>query len=122
MNGDKDRLADILEGIARVEKYAFSGKEAFLRDELIQTWIVHNIQIVGEVAGKLSRDFRTLHSEVPWPQIAAEKVGCASFWAGRMPALLCTFNNLHSSGVGILPAPRLFQQPARSPECEHHCS
>jgi uncharacterized protein with HEPN domain len=70
MSGDKDRLADILEGIARVEKYAASGREAFLCDELIQTWIVHNIQIIGEAAGKLSRDFRALHSEVPWPQIA----------------------------------------------------
>lgn len=65
MKRDQDRLADIPEGIARVEKYATSGHAAFLRDELVQTWIVHNLQIVGEAASKLSREIRTLPTEVP---------------------------------------------------------
>ena len=70
MKGDAERLADILEGIDRVQKYAASGHDAFSRDELIQTWIVHNIQIIGEAASRLSPEFRQQHSEVPWPQIA----------------------------------------------------
>ena len=71
MTSDAERLADILEGISRVGKYAASGHDAFLQNELIQTWIVHNIQIIGEAASRLSREFRQRHAEVPWSQIAA---------------------------------------------------
>jgi uncharacterized protein with HEPN domain len=69
MNGDKARLEDILEGIIRVERHA-AEQQTFFQDELIQTWVIHNIQIIGEAAGKLSREFRALHPEVPWPQIS----------------------------------------------------
>jgi uncharacterized protein with HEPN domain len=44
------RLLDILEAIENIEKYASCGHEAFEHDELIQTWIVHHLQIIGEAA------------------------------------------------------------------------
>ena len=50
MRDDRERLQDILEAIERVEKYTARGREVFERDELVRTWIVHYIQIIGEAA------------------------------------------------------------------------
>jgi len=69
MRDDRVRLDDILEAIKRVERYAKRGRKAFQTDELIQNWVIHHIQIIGEAAGKLSEAFRKAHTEVPWPQI-----------------------------------------------------
>ena len=71
MRRDQQRLEDILEAIERIEKYASGGRSAFDRDELVQTWIVHHLQIIGEAARGLSDDFRNVHADVPWLQIAA---------------------------------------------------
>jgi uncharacterized protein with HEPN domain len=69
MRDDRVRLEDILEAIKRVERYAKRGRKAFQTDELIQNWVIHHIQIIGEAAGKLPESFRKAHREVPWPQI-----------------------------------------------------
>jgi len=69
MRDDRVRLEDILEAIKRVERYAKRGQKAFQADELLQTWVIHHIQIVGEAASKLSESLRKAHTEVPWPQI-----------------------------------------------------
>jgi uncharacterized protein with HEPN domain len=71
MRDPKERLRDILDAIARIERYASRGREAFEHDELIQVWIFHHIQIIGEAAANLGRDFHEAHPEVPWPQIVA---------------------------------------------------
>jgi uncharacterized protein with HEPN domain len=68
---DTERLRDILETIANIEKYAAQGKEAFTEQELIQVWMVHNLQIVGEAARSISEDFTAQYPEVPWAQIIA---------------------------------------------------
>lgn len=71
MRDPKERLSDILDAIARIERYAARGREAFEQDELIQVWMCHHLQIIGEAATNLGRDFHEAHSEVPWPQIVA---------------------------------------------------
>jgi len=69
MRDDRERLLDIQEAIENVQKYAVRGKDAFRNDELIQTWILHHIQILGEAAAKLSDDFQERHSDIPWFKI-----------------------------------------------------
>jgi uncharacterized protein with HEPN domain len=69
MKDDGERLSDILEAIERVEKYAARGREAFASDELIQVWVIHHLQIIGEAARALSQVLRDEHPEVPWSQI-----------------------------------------------------
>ncbi|MCH7787695.1 MAG: DUF86 domain-containing protein [Chloroflexi bacterium] len=71
MRDDRVYLLDILEAIERIEKYTAQGREAFEVNELIQTWVVHHIQIIGEATRKLSQDLRIHYSEVPWTQIMA---------------------------------------------------
>ena len=69
MKDDGERLRDILEAVERIEKYAAQGRQQFERDELIQTWIVHHLQIIGEASRALSARLREAHPRVPWSQI-----------------------------------------------------
>jgi len=70
MRDDNSRILDILEAIGRIERRAAVDRPAFDRDELIQTWMVHNLQIIGEAAAGISEQFRSRHPEVPWRSIA----------------------------------------------------
>lgn len=58
MKSDRERLLDILEAIERIERHTTCTRDAFDRDELLQTWVVHHIQIIGEASRKLSDTFR----------------------------------------------------------------
>lgn len=67
MRDDRVRLGDILEAIERIEKYA-QRRDALYSDELVQTWVVHHLRIIGEACRTLSADFRAAHSEDAWAQ------------------------------------------------------
>ncbi len=69
MREDRERLLDIQEAIERIEKYAVRGREAFKQDELIQTWVLHHLQIIGEAVRALSTELTQKHSEVAWSKI-----------------------------------------------------
>jgi uncharacterized protein with HEPN domain len=69
MRSERERLLDILEAIERIEKYADEGKEVFEEDELIQTWIVHHITIIGEACRTLSEEFQARYANIPWADI-----------------------------------------------------
>jgi uncharacterized protein with HEPN domain len=69
MRDDRERLRDIQEAIGRIERYAAQGRAAFEHDELIQMWIVHHLQIIGEAVGALPSDVRDRAPEIPWRQI-----------------------------------------------------
>ena len=71
MRSDRERLLDILEAIEQVEKYVGKGRSAIEQDELLQTWFVHHVQVIGEAAGKLSDELRAQHPDVPWAEIVA---------------------------------------------------
>jgi uncharacterized protein with HEPN domain len=68
---DTERLLDILEAIERVEKYTASGRASFDADELVQTWVVHHLQIIGEAARHISMELRDRHPDIRWPDIIA---------------------------------------------------
>jgi len=67
---DHQRLEDILDAIQRIEKYSRAGRAAFDRDELVQTWIVHHLQIIGEAVRALSDETRNRQPGISWAQIA----------------------------------------------------
>lgn len=68
MRDDCLRLEDILEAIDRIQKYAARGRDAFEQDELVQTWILHHLRILGEASRTLSPSFKAQYPEVPWSQ------------------------------------------------------
>lgn len=65
MRDDGVRLGDILEAIERIEKYA-SRHDALNSDELVQTWVVYHLMIIGEACRTLSAEFRATHPEEAW--------------------------------------------------------
>lgn len=69
MRDYNERLLDIMEAIERIEKYAARGREAFEHDELIQTWIIYHLQIIGEAVSALPNSIREKYYEIPWSQI-----------------------------------------------------
>lgn len=71
MRSDRERLIDILEAIEKIDRYVARGKKAFDSEELLQVWVVHHLQTVGEAASKLQRDLQDNHPEIPWAQIVA---------------------------------------------------
>lgn len=64
-----ERLRDVLEAIARIERYSATGRDAFMQDELIQTWVVHHLQIIGEAVAGLPEGIRDRSPTTPWRQI-----------------------------------------------------
>ncbi len=65
----EERFLDMLEAILRIEKYAGRGRQAFVSDELIQTYIVHNLQILGEAAAKIPADQQSQYGDLPWTKM-----------------------------------------------------
>lgn len=69
MRADRDRLQDILEAIQKIERYAEQGEAAFKKDELLQTWVVHHIELIGEATRGVSSSLRVAHPEIPWQEL-----------------------------------------------------
>ena len=69
MRRDDERLQDILDAIAAIERYLQQGKSAFEAQELVQVWVAYHLQMIGEAATALSPDLKARYANVPWPQI-----------------------------------------------------
>ena len=69
MRGLQERILDILEAIERIERYGRGGKEEFERSDLVQVWILHHLQILGEAVNALRPNLEQDHPEVPWASI-----------------------------------------------------
>jgi uncharacterized protein with HEPN domain len=65
----RERLEDILEAIHNIQRYTESGRQAFDQDELVQSWCVRHLQIIGEAARALPDETRNSMPEVPWSNI-----------------------------------------------------
>ena len=70
---DLDRLEHILEAAERIADYAAAGEEAYLAEPMRQDAIVRNLEIIGEAAGRVSRDLRDEHPEVPWADVIGHR-------------------------------------------------
>lgn len=69
MRKEIQRLTDILDAIHAIERYSIHGQDTFFSEELIQTWIAHHIQIIGEAAASMPSHFRQEHPEIPWREM-----------------------------------------------------
>ncbi len=64
------RLRDIQEAITRIMRYTNQGRQVFDQNELVQTWVIHHLEIIGEAARAIPQDFKNHHPEIPWGQIS----------------------------------------------------
>ena len=69
MRDARERLRDILDAIAAIERHLHRGKADFERDELLQGWFVRHLQIIGEAARTLPEDVRALAPDIEWSKI-----------------------------------------------------
>lgn len=49
------------------------GRTAFMHDELVQVWVVHHLEIIGEAATHVSQAIRQSHPEVDWIAITGTR-------------------------------------------------
>ena len=67
---DDAYMLDMLLAARKVESYTRNVNwERFRDDDLIQSAVMHQIQIIGEAARKISRHYKVAHSEIPWQMI-----------------------------------------------------
>ncbi len=71
MRKDLERLNDILEAIEAIKKYTSTGRDLFDKDELVRTWCLHHVEIIGEAVSRLSEDIKRKYPVAPWRNITA---------------------------------------------------
>ena len=71
MRSDREKLLDISEAIERIEQYSSQGRGLFECDQLVQVWIVHHLQIIGEAASRISEQTQSRYPDIPWRKIVA---------------------------------------------------
>ena len=69
MRDPKERVADVIEAIAAIERHLPKERSDFDRDELLHGWFVRNLQIIGEASRALPADVRALAPDVEWSKI-----------------------------------------------------
>lgn len=70
MKSDLPYLAHIEDSITAIQTYIAGGRDAFLRERLIQDAVIRNFEIIGEAVGRLSTSTREL-SDAPWKKVVA---------------------------------------------------
>lgn len=69
MRSASERIADMLEAIDAIERHLPSDRGKLEEDELLASWFVRHLQILGEAARALPGDVRQLGSEIEWGRI-----------------------------------------------------
>ncbi len=67
MRSNTDRLQDILQAIAKIQRYG--GKSSFEQESLVQSGILYQLIIIGEAVSGLSSSLRQAYPDVPWTKI-----------------------------------------------------
>jgi uncharacterized protein with HEPN domain len=58
VRSDASRVEDIAKAIEAIERYAVRGRDEFLRDELVQTWMLHHLELIGEALRSMTERFQ----------------------------------------------------------------
>ncbi len=69
MRDDLGWLQDMLVAVEKIESYVGTNRTAFYEDELLQVWVIHHLQTLGEAANRLPQTIRDRYSQFPWSQI-----------------------------------------------------
>jgi hypothetical protein len=62
----RERLGDISEGIAAMDRYRDRDRSAFEPDEMLQAWFLRRLQVISEAARRLPEEIRNRASHIPW--------------------------------------------------------
>jgi uncharacterized protein with HEPN domain len=122
--GDALYLESMREAMARIRRYVGRKRRAaFLADPQLQDALIRNLEVIGEAAGRVSRDLASHHPGIPWRDIAGMrhrlihgylKVNLDTVWqavARDLPRLARQLDRLLASGAKDARRP---VKPARS--------
>jgi uncharacterized protein with HEPN domain len=63
-------VEDILESIEKIERYTEGmTQDSFQNDDKTTDAVVRNLEIIGEAAGRLPKEFTDLHTKIEWVKI-----------------------------------------------------
>lgn len=60
------RLWDMIDAADKILERCSEGKQAFEHDEMLQVWVVHHLEVIGEAASNVHESIRGAHPEVDW--------------------------------------------------------
>ena len=64
-------VEDIMLAIQKIGRYTSQmDHDAFLRNELVIDGVARNLEIIGEATRQLPEEFKRVHTQIPWTQIA----------------------------------------------------
>jgi uncharacterized protein with HEPN domain len=69
MRRDEERLRDILDAVAAIQRRAGNDRRAFDADELLRVWCLHHLTVIGEAVAGLSAELRGRYTSTPWRDI-----------------------------------------------------
>jgi uncharacterized protein with HEPN domain len=70
MNRDQTYVNQILDAINKIQEYTVEGRDVFYETIIIQDAVMRNIEIIGEIAKRISDDFKEIYDTVPWRKMA----------------------------------------------------
>lgn len=71
-NPDRVLLQHMLQAIARAEEVVSRfSKEQFREDWMVQDSLLHELQTLGEAAGRVSKPLLAANPEIPWSEMTA---------------------------------------------------
>jgi uncharacterized protein with HEPN domain len=94
--GDHALLWDMLDA-ARAVRAFVAGRtfEDYRADRMFRNAVERNVEIIGEAAGRVSREFRDEHPEIPWRQIVAQRNCLVHGYAELDPGLVWNVATRH---------------------------
>lgn len=67
---DRERLEHILAAIERVNRYTCNKTyDDLVADDMMYYAVVKNIEIIGEAANMITKEFQEAHPEAPWKKV-----------------------------------------------------
>ena len=64
-------IEDILESIDKIQEYTdLLSEEEFYKDSQVQDAVLRRISVIGEAVKNIPSDFKELHQDIPWIEIA----------------------------------------------------
>ena len=70
MKDDRPYLEHILEAIRKIDSYTADGRDAFMRNGMVQDAVLRNFEIIGEAAKRLSKKTKDRRPDIPWRDVA----------------------------------------------------
>ena len=66
MNDNAPRIKHTFHCIGHIQEWTAPGRRAFVDSTMIQSAIVHELEVIGEATKAHTKEFRDAHPKVPW--------------------------------------------------------